>query len=543
MLISLLLISPFVGAISMLASSSRDAKSTFRIGLFFSALPLVLATALLFIGGSSTEPVHWFNLPGIGDSAGIEVSFSLFGYGLSLWMAWLTSLLTFLAFAYASSAVSFGIREFAVAFFALEGTIIGSFLSAENIVQFLFFFEAMILPAAVLISIHGGVKRKFATEFFAIYTLVGSIPLLFGAWYLASIAGSSNISDLALALSALPKSTQIALLVAFSIAFATKTPLFPLHSWQGISYSEAPYPLTAILSGAMAKVGVFGFAFWVIPIFSHGLYEDEWNLYFIAIGLFSMIYGGLLALRQRNVKKLLAFSSLSHLGLAVAGLFCLNDEVNAGVAVLLVGHGLTAGGLFLLSGIAQKWTGSVDIKSFGAFATTNPVYATIFGIIGIAAVAVPGTVGFVGEFLILKGLFNSALPFFALIGGVGIILSAAYTLRLIKNTLFGEVAEGVCRSPLSTLEGVAAIPVILLIFYFGLHPAPILNSLSENRTGCTTCEYSDLIDEDSEMDIEEFLHLLDSLQNSGNDSTGAFATDTLNSSPPAQTEQQEDYYE
>jgi NADH-quinone oxidoreductase subunit M len=470
----------------MLAASARDLNSAFRQGLFCAAIPFILATALVMLGGQQTNSYSWFSF------MGIDVQFSLHGYGLSLWMAWLTALLVLLAFAYFREAFGFGIKKFAIGLFVLEGTIIGAFLSAQNIVQFLFFFEAMILPTAVLIAVHGGLKRRYAVITFSLYTLAGSIPLLFAAWFLMAASGSDNIYIMAKTLKELPTAMQISLLVAFSIAFAVKTPLFPFHSWQGISYSEAPYPLSAILSGAMAKVGVFGFAVWVIPNF-YDILENEYKFYFIAIALLSMLYGALLALRQSNIKKLLAFSSMSHLGLAVAGLFCLDGVVNAGVAVMLVGHGLTAGGLFFLGGIAQKWIGSTNIKLYGAFASTNPVYASIFGFIGIAAVAVPGTVGFVGEFLILQGLFNSDYAFFAIIGGIGIILSAAYMLRLIKYVLFGPIPENLNRTnvSLSYFEGIAAIPIIALILYFGLHPMPILKSFEQQNETVQNLEAPD----------------------------------------------------
>ena len=513
MLISILLILPFVCSCLMLASSSRDVNSAFRMGLLCTAMPLALATVLVFIGGQQTDNYLWFSF------LEIDIEFSLYGRGLSLWMAWLTTLLCFLAFTYSKTALSFGVKKFAVGLLALEGTIIGAFFSAQNLVQFLFFFEAMILPAAILIALYGGLKRRRAVITFSLYTLSGSIPLLLGAWYLMAKAGSDNIYAIAETLNTLPLATQTSLFIAFSIAFAVKTPLFPLHSWQNITYSEAPYPLSAILSGAMAKVGVFGFAVWAIPIFHKQI--TEYSLYLIPFALFSALYGATLALRQTNIKRLLAFSSMSHLGLAMAGLFCLDDVVTAGVAVMLIGHGLTAGGLFFFSGIVQKWTGSSDIKLYGAFATTNPIFASIFGFLGIAAVAVPCTVGFVGEFLILQGLFNSGFAFFAVIGGICIICSAAYILRLIKNVLFGPVPENSGRAnvSLSKFEGVAAVPIIVLILYFGLHPAPILNSF-ENKN-----ENPDLTEQEMQ-EFERFLELLLNMEaqdSIANDSLGAIS--------------------
>jgi NADH-quinone oxidoreductase subunit M len=491
MLILLLLILPFALACLMLASSSR-ANSTFHIGLFCSAIPLILATALVATGGGQTDIYPWFFI------LGIDIEFSLYGYGLSLWMVWLTTLLSFLAFIYSKEVLNFGIKKFTIGLLTLEGTIIGAFFSAYNIVQFLFFFEAMILPVAILISLHGDLKRRKAIIVFSIYTLAGSVPLLFGVWYLILKAGSDNINFLMKTLETLPPTTQISLFIAFSIAFAVKIPIFPFHSWQGITYSEAPYSLSAILSGAMAKVGIFGFAIWVIPLFGDFLENTEYNLCLISIALFSMLYGALLALKQTNIKRLLAFSSMSHLSLALAGLFCLDRTINAGVAVMLVGHGLTAGGLFFFSGIAQKWTGSTNIRHYGAFISTNPIYATIFGFLCIAAIAIPGTIGFVGEFLILSGLFNSGFVF-AVIGCIGVILSAAYMLRLIKYMLFGVIPKNT-RSfniYLSQFEGVTAIPIIILIFYFGLHPAPIFDSFKEQAEEdiAELPEYEDILEE------------------------------------------------
>jgi NADH-quinone oxidoreductase subunit M len=496
MLISLLLILPFAFACLMLTSSSRD-NSAFHMGLLCFAILFILATVLVAIGGQQTDIYPWFTILRA-DTLYINIEFSLYGYGLSLWMAWLTTLLSFLAFVYLKGAMSFGIKKFTVGLLILEGTIIGAFFSAYNIVQFLFFFEAMILPAAILISLHGDLKRRKAVIAFSIYTLVGSIPLLFGVWYLMVESGSDNIATLIRVLKNLPLATQVSLFIAFSIAFAVKIPIFPFHSWQGITYSEAPYSLSAILSGAMAKVGIFGFAAWVIPLFGELFQNTKYSSCLISLALFSMLYGALLALKQTNIKRLLAFSSMSHLSLALAGLFCLDKAVDAGVAVMLVGHGLTAGGLFFFGGIAQKWTGSTNIKCYGAFASTNPIYATIFGFLGIAAIAIPSTVGFVGEFLILRGLFNSGF-IFAVIGCIGVILSAAYMLRLIKHTLFGSIPKNTRNTNicLSQLEGVAAIPIIILIFYFGLHPAPILNSFKEQVEEDVTesSEYESFLEE------------------------------------------------
>lgn len=470
MLLHFLILSPFVAALLMTATSSRDGKSAGRLACMLGLVPLALVGSLFHVGAKVSPAFDWFKLPG----SDAVVRYVFMADGLSLWLGFIAALLTLLSLLASRAALGERYREFAVGLFVLEGTMLGTFFAADAVL-FYFFFESMIIPAAVLIACFGGVNRKSAAMTFAIYTLAGSAPMAFGLWYLVAVSGTTDPGALAARAMELPASVQTALFWVFTLAFAVKTPLFPLHGWQAKSYAEAPATLSAILSGAMAKAGLFGFLAWVLPLFPAAV--DRYAIWMVWLGLASLLYGAILALRQNDSKKLLAFSSLSHLGLAVAGIFCLHQGAFAGVLVMMVAHGLSASAQFFLCGMAERWTGCRSLSSMGAFASTNPVFAFFFGAAGIAAVAVPGTAGFVGEFLIVQALWESVGPFAALLGGIGTILSAAYTLRFIQAFLFGPVVTPRKGAALTLSEGLAVAPLLVALVYFGVHPAPVLHSL------------------------------------------------------------------
>ena len=335
------------------------------------------------------------------------------------------------------------------------GAMNGTFLAADAVL-FFFFFEAMVIPAAVLIAGFGGKDRMKAAMTFAIYTLVGSAPMMVALWYLLSIADNSTLLSLAVALQGLPEGTQNVLLVCFLLAFLVKTPIFPFHGWQAITYAEAPAPLSAILTGAMSKAGVFGFIVWILPIFPLSMNAVSCMMW---LGLFTAVYGALMALRATDGKKLLAFSSMGHLGLAVAGVFSVSEAMLPAVLMLLVAHGISAGAQFYLMGIAERMAGTRELDKLGGLSSKNPVFSTLFGFAGVMALAVP-------------------LP--ALVAGFTLILSAAYMLRFIQKVIFGKAAreyeEGRRTMP---LEGVSIGVMLLLLLVFGFHPAYVTNSLNE----------------------------------------------------------------
>ena len=474
MLLHLLVLAPFVAAILMVMTSKEDSKSSSRLAILMGIGFTAMSVALIAGGSVSTEAIEWFQIPGCKG----PVYYYLTSHGLASWMVFLSSGLSLVSLISARGITCRSYRNFAIGIFSLMGAMNGTFLAADAVL-FFFFFEAMVIPAAVLIAGFGGKDRMKAAMTFAIYTLVGSAPMMVALWYILTIADNSTLISLAVAVQGLPEGTQNVLLVCFLLAFLVKTPIFPFHGWQAITYAEAPAPLSAILTGAMSKAGVFGFIVWILPIFPLSMNAVSCMMW---LGLFTAVYGALMALRATDGKKLLAFSSMGHLGLAVAGVFSLSEAMLPAVLVLLVAHGISAGAQFYLMGIAERMAGTRELDKLGGLSSKNPVFSTLFGFAGVMALAVPGTAGFVGEFSVLLALWDMG-PLPALVAGFTLILSAAYMLRFIQKVIFGKQAreyeEGRRTMP---LEGVSIAVMLLLLLVFGFHPAYVTDTLNEVET-------------------------------------------------------------
>ena len=471
MLLHLLVLAPFVAAILMVMTSKEDSKSSSRLAILMGIIFAAMSVALIAGGNVATEAIEWFQIP----SCKGPVFYYLYSHGLASWLVFLSCGLSLVALISARGLTCRSYRNFAIGIFSLMGAMNGTFLAADAVL-FFFFFEAMVIPAAILIAGFGGKDRMKAAMTFAIYTLVGSAPMMVALWYLLTIADNSMLISLAIAVQSLPEGTQTILLVCFLLAFLVKTPIFPFHGWLAISYAEAPAPLSAILTGAMSKAGVFGFIVWILPIFPLSLSESSCLMW---LGLFTAVYGALMALRATDGKKLLAFSSMGHLGLAVAGVFSGSEVMLPAVLVLLVAHGISAGVQFFLMGIAERMTGTRELDQLGGLSSKNPVFATLFGFAGVMALAVPGTAGFVGEFSVLLSLWDMG-PLPALVAGFTLILSAAYMLRFIQKVIFGkatrEYEEGTRTMP---LEGFSIGVMLSLLLVFGFHPAFVTDSLNQ----------------------------------------------------------------
>ncbi|OWV14488.1 NuoM family protein [Fibrobacter sp. UWB5] len=469
MLLHLLVLAPFAAAILMMATSKEDPKSSSRLAFLFGFTFVALSISLIAAGNQATEAIEWFRIPG----AKGPVYYYLYSHGLGAWMVFLSTGLSLVALITGRNTFENNYRNFAIAIFALMGAMNGTFLAADAVL-FFFFFEAMVFPAAVLIAGFGGAERKKAAMTFAIYTLVGSAPMMVALWYLLTVADNSLVLSLAVAIQNLEPSMQVTLLVCFLLAFLVKTPLFPFHGWQAITYAEAPAPLSAILTGAMSKAGVFGFIAWILPIFPLSMEIVDSMLW---LGLFTAIYGSLMALRATDGKKLLAYSSMGHLGLAVAGVFSLSESMLPAVLVLLVAHGLSAGAQFYLMGIAERFAGTRNIEQLGGLSARNPVFSSLFGFVAVLSLAVPGTAGFVGEFTVLMSLWDMG-PLPALAAGLCLILSAAYVLRFVQKVIFGKPARDYEDGKrMTALEGSSIGIMGALLLVFGMHPAFITNAL------------------------------------------------------------------
>ena len=504
MLLHLLVLAPFVAAVLMAATSKEDPKSSSRLAFLFGYAFVALSIALIVSGNQATEAIEWFHIPGAKGS----VYYYLYSHGLGAWMVLLSTSLSLVALMTARNTLDTNYRNFAIGIFALMGAMNGTFLAADAVL-FFFFFEAMVIPAAILIAAYGGKERTKAAMTFAIYTLVGSAPMMVALWYLVTVADNSLVLSLAVALQNLDPAMQSTLLACFLLAFMVKTPIFPFHGWQAITYAEAPAPLSAILTGAMSKAGVFGFIAWILPIFPLSM---EWVDAMMWLGLLTAVYGAMLAFRATDGKKLLAYSSMGHLGLAVAGVFSLSESMLPAVLVLLVAHGLSAGAQFYLMGIAERFAGTRDIEQLGGLAKRNPVFGSLFGFVAVLSLAVPGTAGFVGEFTVLMSLWDMG-PLPALVAGLCLILSAAYMLRFVQKVIFGTPARQYEDGKrMTALEGSSIGIMGVLLLVFGMHPAFITNALQ-------------LFDENAVQEMNKVSHPETAPVESSTDETAADVTD------------------
>ena len=424
------------------------------------------------------ERVNWIPELGISYFVGID--------GLSLWLVMLTTALAPIVVLASWTSIDVKTKGFHASLFALMTAMIGSFL-AMDAVLFYTFFELSLVPMYFMIGIWGGQRRVYATIKFFIFTMVGSLLMLLAIIYLMFATrdvpgGAISASLLDFYKLKLPfvagslVNPQTLLFFAFSIAFAIKVPMFPVHTWLPDAHVEAPTPGSVILAGVMLKMGTYGFLRFVIPLFPEA--AEYWSWLFLLLGAVGIIYGALVAMVQPDVKKLVAYSSVSHMGYVMIGLFALNRFGVTGALYQMLNHGVSTGALFILVGMLYERTHSREIARYGGLAKAMPVFAIFFVIVTMSSIAVPMTNGFVGEFLILLGAFgaNKAIAVFAV---TGVVLGAVYMLWMVKRVFFGPSGELVSdhAHPLHDLsfrEIATVAPLIALIFWMGVLPDQFL---------------------------------------------------------------------
>lgn len=438
----------------------------FSLGILFSFDKSSAALQLV-------ENHTWVGSLGVNYFVGID--------GISLWLVILTTFLTPISLMGAWSSIEKNSKAFCVCLLALESTMLGTFLAMDAIL-FYVFFEASLIPMYFMIGVWGGARRIYATMKFFIYTMAGSIFLLLGIIAMMYLAAEQNNGQLTASLLDFykteipfiknePFNTQTLLFFAFSLAFAIKVPVFPLHTWLPDAHVEAPTPGSVILAGVLLKMGTYGFLRMVIPMFPEA--AADWGWIFMFIGVVGIIYGSLVAMVQPDIKKLVAYSSVAHMGYVVIGLFALNTIGITGGLYQMLNHGISTGALFLLVGMIYERTHSREIKDYGGLAIAAPIFAILFIIVTMSSIAVPMTNGFVGEFLILLGVFQ-ANPIYAAFAVTGVVLGASYMLWMVKRVFFGEKAGLVekygSKLELNMREIMTMVPLIVLIFWMGLFP-------------------------------------------------------------------------
>jgi NADH-quinone oxidoreductase subunit M len=472
MILSTVTFLPVVGAVAI-ALVPRDREETVKRVAFVTALATFLASVPLFAGFDARSPdyqfvemVPWMPSFGIGYHLGVD--------GISLLLVLLTTFLMPLTLLASWHSIERRWKEFAITMLLLETGMLGVFV-ALDLFLFYVFWEAMLVPMYLIIGIWGGARRVYAAVKFVLYTLVGSLLMLvaiLAVYFRHGAATGVYTFDLpTLARFVMPAGTaQDLMFLAFFLAFAIKVPMFPFHTWLPDAHVEAPTAGSVILAGVLLKMGTYGFLRFCLPLFPHATLLFAPSIMVLAI--IGIIYGAWVSTVQPDVKKLVAYSSVSHLGFVMVGLFTLNAQGLVGGIIQMVNHGLSTGALFLLIGMIYERRHTRLIADFGGLWSVIPAFSVLFLIVSLSSLGLPGLNGFVGEFLILVGAFRWSRPV-AVLATTGIIFAAVYMLWMYQRVVFGEVTREENRrlTDLSVREWVVLAPVLVLIVWIGVYPS------------------------------------------------------------------------
>ncbi|MBF0272786.1 MAG: NADH-quinone oxidoreductase subunit M [Magnetococcales bacterium] len=467
-MLSLVTFLPLVGALVILLAI-RDDGAARKTALGVSLLTFVISLGLLKGFDTSSakfqflEEVSWLPEYGIAYRMGVD--------GISLPFVLLTTFLTPICLLASWESVQKRVREYLMAFLALESFVVGVFCALDFIL-FYVLWEAMLIPMFLIIGVWGGPNRVYAALKFFLYTLAGSVLMLVAILSLGYAGHTFSVP----ALMELPLSFgfQVWLFLGLFASFAVKVPMWPVHTWLPDAHVEAPTAGSVILAGILLKMGAYGFLRFSLPIL------PDASRFFIplifGLSLVAVVYTALVALMQKDLKKLVAYSSVSHMGFVTIGIFALNQQGLEGSILQMVNHGIVSGALFLAVGVIYDRMHTREIAHFGGVAHVMPVYAVIFMIFTMASAGLPGTNSFVGEILILLGAFmaNKAV---AMVAATGLVFGAAYMLWMFKRVVFGPVGNDEVRAmkDLSAREVALFLPLLVLVFWIGFYPGPFLN--------------------------------------------------------------------
>ncbi|PKO15860.1 MAG: Fe-S-binding domain-containing protein [Chloroflexi bacterium HGW-Chloroflexi-10] len=411
--------------------------------------------------------------------AGVTIQFYMGVDGLSILMVLLTTFLTPISILSTWKAVEEQVKGFMLFFLLLEVGMLGVFL-ALDLVLFYIFWEFTLIPMYFLIGVWGGKKRVYAAVKFFLFTMAGSVLMLLAILYLGLQAGSFSQPEL-MANRGAYAGAQMLLFLAFALAFAIKVPVFPLHTWLPDAHVEAPTAGSIILAGVLLKMGAYGFLRFNLPLFPESSLKAA--PYMAVLAVIGILYGGAVAFAQKDAKKLVAYSSVAHLGFVMLGIFALNAQGLSGGILQMVNHGLSTGALFLLVGFIYERRHTRELDQFGGLWKVMPVYAGLALVVTLSSMGLPGLNGFVGEFTILVGAFGSEAlltPWFAGLATLGVILAAVYLLKMFEKMFLGPVTHEENRklADLSLRELVALVPLVAMIFWIGIYPKPFFDLIN-----------------------------------------------------------------
>ncbi len=463
---------PVVGIVLILLIRDDDdaAKRNIRaIALWTTGITFVVS---LFIwvgfdtaipGFQMEEKVAWLD-SGISYHMGVD--------GISMLFVILTTFLMPICILASWDSIQTRVKSYMIAFLLLETLMIGVFC-ALDIVLFYVFFEAGLIPMFIIIGVWGGKRRVYASFKFFLYTLLGSVLMLLAIMAMFFQAGTTDIPTLLT--HNFPATMQTWLWLAFFASFAVKMPMWPVHTWLPDAHVEAPTAGSVILAGILLKMGGYGFLRFSLPMFP--LASEYFAPFVFTLSVVAIIYTSLVALMQEDMKKLIAYSSVAHMGFVTMGIFAMNQEGIQGSIFQMLSHGLVSGALFLCVGVVYDRLHTREIAAYGGLVNIMPKYATVFLIFTMANVGLPGTSGFIGEFLTLLGVFK-VNTWVALFATTGVILSACYALWLYRKVIMGVLTKDSLKSmlDLSSREKLIIYPLVALTIFFGVYPTPVFNA-------------------------------------------------------------------
>jgi len=463
MIVLVILLIPFITGLLLLLI--RNAATVKLAALTSAIVSLVATLNLVFTARLSSYSINWINF--------LDINFALGYDGTSLIMLVLTSLLfPFIIMAGMKREQKHAGLLYALILFT-QSALTGVFL-AQNAFLFYIFWELTLIPLYFILLLWGGEGRRNVTFKFFIYTLTGSLFLLFGIIYLYSITPGAHTTDFsAFSQLNIPANTQVWLFWVLFIAFAIKMPVFPFHTWQPSTYTMAPTQGVMILAGVMTKMGIYGALRFLFPVIPLGV--QYWQTTVIVLSLIGVIYASVIAFRQTNLKTLIAFSSMAHISLMVTAMFVLNYFSLQGLLFQVLSHGVTIVALFYIVMLIEEKTGTLELPQMGGIKLLAPNMAILFLLVVLGSIALPLTAGFVGEFLLITGLFQQSI-WFAAFGGITMVLGAIYMLYAYQRVMLGEKKSGFGNiTDLSRIDYIVLIPLITIILILGIYPQPVFN--------------------------------------------------------------------
>jgi NADH-quinone oxidoreductase subunit M len=483
-LLSLILFTPLVGALVLLLVDRRNENAIRWIANVVALLGFVVSVPLWFLYNTS-DPAFQFSerapwIPSVGAEYYLGVD------GLSVLLILLTTLMGFIAVLSSWTAITERVKEYYIFLLVLQTGMLGAFMALDFLLFFLF-WEVMLVPMYFLIGIWGSANRLYSAIKFFLYTLVGSVVMLLGIlalyFYNYGQTGVYSFDITQYQMLNLPPNLQWWIFLAFFLGFAIKVPMFPFHTWLPDAHTDAPTAGSVILAAVLLKMGTYGFLRFSLPILPDA--SRQFVPMMVVLSIVGIVYGALVALAQRDWKRLVAYSSVSHMAMVMLGMFALTPVGITGSIVQQLNHGISTGALFLIVGIVYERRHTREISEYGGLSKIMPVFAAVFLLMTMSSIGLPTLNGFIGELMILQGVFVAVHPFlgggrvWAAFAASGVVLGAAYMLYLYQRTMFGTVdnPKNEALPDLSHREFATFAPLIVLAVWIGLYPAPFLNRL------------------------------------------------------------------